>query len=251
MPKSDIFNYEHPFVTTDAVVLSVHSREQDGHRKLPEVTLRVLMYKRTEEPYKGLWSLPGGFLNIDELPEDNIRRKLSAKTSISNCYLEQLYTFCDIDRDPRSRVLSITYLGLMPEDSLTELPENAEWLTISPNQKEPQLLTPSLIAPAHRDGNGISANCAVAFDHLNIIDMAIKRLQNKIEYCDIALKLMPEEFTLTHFQNVYNAILADKHQYQKANFRRKTEQWVEPTGNMSERAGHRTARLFRRRKNNG
>ena len=90
---SDIVNYEHPFVCTDAVVFRIDTQETDNYRKLPEATLSVLLYNRQSEPYAGKWCLPGGFLNIDETPEDNIKRKLSEKSPISDCYLEQLYTF--------------------------------------------------------------------------------------------------------------------------------------------------------------
>ena len=117
---TSIYKYEHPYVCTDAVVFRINTEATDNYRKLPEASLSVLLYQRESEPFKGLWSLPGGFLNIDETPEDNIRRKLASKSPVTECYLEQLYTFCDIDRDPRGRVISVAYLGLMADNKSEE-----------------------------------------------------------------------------------------------------------------------------------
>jgi len=124
----NIFDYEHPFVCTDAVVFTINTDEPDSYRKLPVTSLRVLLYKRTAEPHQNKWCLPGGFLNIDEMPEDNIRRKISEKSHIEKCWLEQLYTFCDLNRDSRARVLSIAYLGLMDEAESKSFESN--WFTV-------------------------------------------------------------------------------------------------------------------------
>ena len=215
----NIFNYKHPFVCTDAVVFTIKTQEADSYRKLPETSLRILLYQRDTEPYKNKWCLPGGFLNIDELPEDNVRRKLSAKTDVDRCWLEQLYTFCDLKRDPRTRVISITYLGLINEDESTKLENKATWFDAS-----------------------ILSEIELGFDHDSIIEMALERLKSKILYTNIVFNLLPEEFTLTQLQNVYEAILGKKDQ--AANFRRKVIDMVQETDQYTSDKGHRPAKLY-------
>jgi len=218
---SDIFNYEHPYVCTDAVVFTIKTNEPDSYRKLPQTHLQVLLYKRDAEPFREKWCLPGGFLDIDELPEDSIRRKLSDKTEIDEVqklFLEQLYTFCEPDRDPRTRVISIAYLGLMNE---SESQGKTTWFDVRDIDKTD-----------------------LAFDHCRIIETALLRLQSKILYTDIILNLLPEQFTLTQLQNVYEAILGYKEQ--AANFRRKINHMVQETEHLTSDKGHRPAKLYKK-----
>jgi len=214
-----IFNYEHPFVCTDAVVFSIKTQEPDSYRKLPDTSLRVLLYKRDTDPSQNKWCLPGGFLNIDELPEDNICRKLSVKAEVDKCWLEQLYTFCDLNRDPRARVISIAYLGLMNEAEAMKYEGKATWF----------------------DVHAIS-EADLAFDHYSIIQTALERLRSKILYTNIIFNLLPEEFTLTQLQNVYETILGKKDQ--AANFRRKIIDLVQETDRYTSDKGHRPAKLY-------
>lgn len=218
----EIFEYEHPFVSTDVVVFTISTKEPDSYRKLPEASLKVLLYKRDSEPYKDTWCLPGGFLDIDELPEDNIRRKLSDKADVETCWLEQLYTFCSLDRDPRARVVSIAYLGLMDEARSRELSDKTAWLDV------------------HK-----ALKAKLGFDHRRIVEVALERLRSKITYTDIAFNLLPEEFTLTQIQNVYEAILSKKDQ--PANFRRKIIDMVVETSKQTRDKGHRPARIYTRK----
>ena len=231
-----IFDYEHPFVCTDAVVFTIKTREPDSYRKLPEASLQVLLYQRDAEPHQGKWCLPGGFLNIDELPEDSIRRKLTAKTEVDKCWLEQLYTFCGLERDPRARVLSIAYLGLMNEDESRMYEDKAMWFTIDTegyeNSKELTLRNNTLTLVESDFG----------FDHGSIVKIAFERLRSKILYTDIFFNLLPEEFTLTQLQNVYETILGKKDQ--AANFRRKIKDMVRETGRLTGDKGHRPAKLY-------
>ena len=214
-----VFNYDHPFVCTDAVVFTIKTQKPDNYRKLPETSLRVLLYKRESEPYQSKWCLPGGFLNIDELPEDNIRRKLSIKTDVNKCWLEQLYTVCNLNRDPRARVISIAYLGLMNETESIKYESKAYWF----------------------DVNKISES-DLGFDHYSIIKIALERLQSKILYTNIIFNILPEEFTLTQLQNVYETILGKKDQ--AANFRRKIIDVVQETDKYTSDKGHRPAKLY-------
>ena len=218
-----ILDYAHPYVCTDAVLFSIKTLEAGSYRKLPEISLRVLMHQRESEPYQNKWCLPGGFLNIDELPEDNIRRKLSAKIAVDGCWLEQLYTFCDLDRDPRARVISIAYLGLVSEADAKGFEGKATWFDV----KE-------------------ITQADVGFDHSSIVRIALERLQSKILYTNVIFNLLPEEFTLTQLQNVYETILGKKDQ--AANFRRKIIDMVQETDKYTGYKGHRPAKLYTQKK---
>lgn len=227
-----IFEYDHPFVTTDAVVFTVSTQEQDSYRKLPLTSLNLLLYQRKDSPFPNKWCLPGGFLNIDEMPEENIRRKLSDKTNVTQCHLEQLYTFCDLGRDPRARVLSIAYLGLMSETQANQIGGGSEWLMV-------RLDGPSIII---EKGDMSLSEADFGFDHYSIIRTALERLQAKITYSDIIFHLLPREFTLTGLQNVYEAISGRKEL--AANFRRKIVDMVEETEHYTSEKGHRPAKIY-------
>lgn len=228
-----IFDYEHPFVCTDAVVFTINTEETDNYRKLPVTSLRILLYKRVTEPYQSKWCLPGGFLNIDEMPEDNICRKISEKSHIDKCWLEQLYTFCDLKRDPRARVLSIAYLGLMNEFESKRFESKSIWFTVQLHPDQPMTF---------QNDNLILSESDFGFDHYNIIIIALERLRSKILYSNIIFNLLPEEFTLTQLQNVYEAILGKKDQ--AANFRRKVIGIVQETDRHTSDKGHRPAKLY-------
>ncbi|MCL2826074.1 MAG: NUDIX domain-containing protein [Eggerthellaceae bacterium] len=230
---SSIFEFEHPFITTDATVFSISTKASDSYRRLPDCSLNLLLYQRAEQPYYGKWCLPGGFLNIDEMPEDNICRKLFDKTHIAQCYLEQLYTFCDLERDPRARVISIVYLALLDELKMNQINEESRWFKLTPNT--------SSFTLAAKDGLVLSEE-DFGFDHLAIIEKAFERLQSKILYSDIAFHLLPQEFTLTQMQHVYETILGKKEM--AANFRRKIRDMVEETGRSTSEKGHRPAKLY-------
>ena len=233
-----IFDYEHPFVCTDAIVFAICSEETSNYRKLPELNLNVLLYKRTTEPYRDKWCLPGGFIDIDELPEDNIRRKIFEKSYVENCFLEQLHAFCDIDRDPRARVISIAYMGLMREEEAKKFKDRSTWFTI-------QFQNNRSVVFLH-EGDMLTGE-DIGFDHYAVIQKALKQLQSKILHEGIIFELMPAEFTLTQLQNVYETIVGKKEM--AANFRRKISNMVVETDNYTSDKGHRPAKLFVRKMN--
>jgi hypothetical protein len=230
---NSIFDHEHPFVCTDAAVFTIRTDEPDSYRKLPEARLRILLYKRTAEPYNGRWCLPGGFLNIDEMPEDNILRMISKKSHINRCWLEQLYTFCDLKRDPRARVLSIAYLGLMSEAESKKFDDKTVWFTVILDDTGKFRFENEDLAITEND---------LGFDHSNIIKVALERLRSKIQYTSAVFDLLPEEFTLTQLQNVYETITEKRDQ--AANFRRKIKDLVIETDRSTGDKGHRPARLY-------
>ena len=205
-------------VTVDAVILGIEKDNTDNYRKLDEQSIKVLLVKRDEYPYKDCYSLPGGFVLDGETLEDSLRRTLKNKTGLTNVYSEQLYTFGEVDRDPRMRVISCAYVSLL--DTKKAKIRDAKWIDLEHIKDIP-----------------------MAFDHGNIVGEAIKRLRGKINYTDIVFNMMPEEFTISELQQVYEKILGEK--LLAPAFRRTISDKLEDTGKMAGNAGHRPSRLFR------
>jgi 8-oxo-dGTP diphosphatase len=186
--------------------------------------LVVLLIRRKRWPFEGMWAIPGGFVNPDESLEEAATRELQEETGVRDVYLEQLYTFGDPGRDPRTRVITVVYYALMRADQLNvqaaDDAEDAGWFRM--------YHLPDL-----------------AFDHRKILDYTLQRLRGKLEYTTIGFQLLAEEFTLRELQFVYEAILDRK--LDKRNFRRKILQTgiLEPTEDFRRDGQHRPARLYR------
>jgi len=174
-------------VTTDIVIFTI----EDGQ-------LKVLLIKRVNEPFKGQWALPGGFIHEGEDPEKAAKRVLKEKAGIENMYTEQLYTFAGSGRDPRGNILSVAYFTLVPRNEI-EIKE-----------------TEKVQTPTFRS---IKKLPDIAFDHNRIITYALKRLQSKLEYTNIIYSLLPRQFTFNQLQKTYETILNKK--LDKRNFRKK------------------------------
>lgn len=208
------YDYPHPAVTTDVVLFAI--REQ---------RLQVLLIRRANPPYQGMWALPGGFLDIEEDLDSCARRELAEETGISGLYLEQLYTFGRPGRDPRGRVISVAYLALLRQDHAAS-PKAASdaaavrWFELG------QL--PDL-----------------AFDHDQIIAMAQQRLRDKLSYSTLGFQFMAETFTLGELQAVYEAV--QNQPLDKRNFRRRILGLgqIEETGRSRRNGKHRPAREYR------
>ncbi len=207
------YEYPHPAVTTDVVVFTIRDRR-----------LKLLLIERGAEPFRGMWALPGGFLDIDEDLEACAIRELEEETGVSGVYLEQLYTFGKPGRDPRERVISIAYYALIPSDRLqvkaASDASDANWFALD---EMPEL----------------------AFDHNEIIRQAHRRLVAKLDYSTIAFQFMAETFTLSELQAVYEILLDEE--LDKRNFRKwilALEQ-VEETGELRRTGNHRPARMYR------
>ncbi|WP_217558804.1 NUDIX domain-containing protein [Paenibacillus sp. GbtcB18] len=270
-------DYVRPSVAADMVILTVADTAELNYRKLPKKKMRVLLIQRGEHPFLGKWALPGGFVRPGETTEQTARRELREETSVDNVYLEQLYTFSEPDRDPRSWVMSCAYMALIDssqvkiaagddaaeaawfdvtcrllseeklrlEDgySITrryelKLTGERDTLTSVVEQRKQSAKASSVVEYA------VAASGELAFDHAKIIACAIERLRGKLDETNIALHLLPELFTLTELQQVYEVIL-DK-ELLKAAFRRKAAPLVEATDQYTENAGHRPSRLYRR-----
>jgi len=210
------YEYPHPAVTTDVVVFTI----LDGR-------LSILLVKRANPPYQGSWALPGGFLDIDEDLDNCAARELEEETGIGGLYLEQLYTFGATHRDPRERVISVTYYALVPQDALA---------------------TPRAASDAADVGwHAFDDLPPLAFDHAQIVTMAHRRLVAKLDYSTIALQFMPETFTLSELQGVYQALLNQS--LDKRNFRKRilSLDLIEETGGQRRSGKHRPAREYRAR----
>lgn len=270
-------DFERPSVAADMVIFTVTDSEADSYRKLPEKELRILLIRRGGHPFLGKWALPGGFVRPNETTEQAAARELREETGVDNVYLEQLYTFSDIGRDPRTWVMSCSYMALINSDQLElkagddaaeaawfklsyrllrerkELVEDGYVKTLeyelklsSEGEELSAVVARTVTARATSTGTDYSiiSNDGLAFDHAKIIACAIERLRGKVNYTDIALHLMPKLFTLTELQQVYEVIM-DK-ELLKAAFRRKVADLVTETDHYTENAGHRPSRLYRR-----
>lgn len=176
-------------ITIDIVIFTIQNE-----------TLKVLLSRRTKEPHKNKYSLPGGFATKEHSLDTNAKKLLQRDTNVKDVFLEQLYTFGDIKRDERGRVISIAYYALINSDNQklisSEKYSKSDWVSINKIQKK-----------------------EIAFDHNKIINLALERLKNKIEYTNIAFQLLPEKFTLAELQKVYEIIL--ERDLDKRNFRKK------------------------------
>lgn len=276
-------DYIRPSVAADMVIFTVTENTLQNYRKLPEKHLSVLLVERGGHPYLGCFALPGGFVRPRETTLEAAKRELWEETGLEQVYLEQLYTFSDPDRDPRTWVMSCSHMALI--DSTKVQPKagddarEAAWFQVSMRLLEESVESPpkqndsplnvtktqhfeltltgaettlrSVIEKVITRENGsvstqyqIRENEGLAFDHAKIIAYALERLRNKIEYTDLALNLMPEEFTLTQLQQVYEVIL-DK-PFLKAAFRRKIAPLVTQTDSFTGNEGHRPSRLYRK-----
>lgn len=218
--------YEDPSVTVDLVIFSVEEIKPKSKRKHPDRKLKILLGKREKEPFKNEWALTGTFLRIDEEIDDTAKRVLKEKLNIDKIYMEQLYTWGGINRDPRKRILSISYLALSDKDEIK--PEE--------NKEHFSELNWFLIEDLD--------NIEIAFDHREIINYALERIKNKAEYTDIVLHLMPEYFTLTELQKTYESVL--EKEFTIHNFRRKTEKLLE--GKMMETEEYKQGGMYNKAK---
>lgn len=270
--------YERPSVTVDMLIFTVMEREQENYRKLSEKSLQLLLIQRGEHPYLGQWALPGGFVSVEESIEDAARRELYSETNIDNVYMEQLFTWGEVNRDPRLRVISCSYMALVDRTTLDvqagDDADDAGWFEVTYDvlesnrkelaggyeqeeriritlQKEDIVLTGEVIITETVHGHirrvqrEIAENHGLAFDHLKMIQYAIERLRGKVDYTDIIFNLMPPLFTLSELQRVYEIILG--RELLAPAFRRKIADRVSETEEFTKDAGHRPSKLYRYR----
>jgi 8-oxo-dGTP diphosphatase len=200
-------------VTVDCVVFGLD--EQD---------LKILLIQRGNEPFKGSWAVPGGFVNADESLEHAALRELKEETGVHDVFLEQLYTFGDVHRDPRRRIVTVAYYALvnLRDHTIKAATDasNAAWFGVDDIPK-------------------------LAFDHARIVETALRRLRGKVRYEPIGFELLPEKFTLTQLQRMYEKIL--EQDIDKRNFRKKIlgMDLLRELDEVQVDVAHRAARLYK------
>jgi len=199
-------------VAVDVVMFTI----QDG-------ALKALLVTREAPPFRGAWALPGGFVGTDESVDEAALRELQEETGINTVYLEQLYTFGDLDRDPRGRVVTVSYYAAVDWEQFRlkarAKRSTARWF---PVKRLPM----------------------TAFDHKKIVGYALERLRNKVNYTSVAFQLLPKRFTLSELQQAYEVILDQP--LDKRNFRKKMLQlgMLKDTGQQKVEGRQRPARLY-------
>lgn len=207
-------DYEKPSVTVDLLIFTI----QEGE-------LKILLVEREEPPFQGRLSLPGTFVGMEETLDEAVIRCLQTKVGKGQLYFEQLYTWGDVKRDPRMRIISVSYLALVPIHVLEGVQAAGGFRLYSVEKLMDEAVT-------------------LAFDHKTIIRYGRERIKNKVEYTSIAFQFLPERFTLPQLQTVYE-ILLDKKLY-KANFRKKIAPLVKETDQYTTGASCRPSRLYER-----
>jgi 8-oxo-dGTP diphosphatase len=183
--------------------------------------------RRKYPPFAGVWAIPGGFVRMNESLEKAALRELAEETAVTDVYIEQLYTFGDPHRDPRTRVITVAYFALVPHHAIQHRPGD--------DAAETSWFSMSTLPP-------------LAFDHEEILNYALQRLRYKLEYTAVGFELLPDVFTLTELQHAYEIILGEK--LDKRNFRRKilAAEILEETGRKKKEAEGRPATLYRYRR---
>jgi 8-oxo-dGTP diphosphatase len=214
--NTNYVGYEQPAVTVDLVIYTVNKN-----------ALQVMLVKRAEDPFFGYWSLPGGFLKVGESLEDAAWRVLKEKTGVTEVYLEQLYTFGKPDRDPRARVITVTYFALIPWKKFDK-PGSQKGIDVT--------------------WQSIDRLSRLAFDHKDIINYAVQRLRAKAGYSNIVYGLLPQQFRLSDLQKMYEIILNKP--LDKRNFRKRllASGLLEETGKKELAGAHRPAMLYQFKK---
>lgn len=222
-------DYERPSVTADILVFTT-----EEHR------LQILLIKRGQFPYKDYWAIPGGFVGINESAIEAAKRELFEETGVSNVHLEQLYTFSEPERDPRMRVISVSYMATVPKSKIEKHrfgddADATEIFDIFLNENgELQLL-------GETDGLTVTEDM-LAFDHIKIIKMAIQRLRGKIDYTPIGFEFLnnPFSFTLRELYDIFMAVTQRKEDF--SNFRKRIisnfSSSIEETGSKNSNGNH-------------
>ena len=228
----DPAQFDRPSVAVDLVLMGIIGE-----------TPAVLLIKREDHPFKGCWALPGGFVGVAESVDDAAHRVLREKARMEGAYVEQLYTFGAVDRDPRTRVISIAYFALLPEARFGAALAADRALAQAEIRVPGGVENEAGVEVRTADGQSLE----LAFDHRQIIGLAIERLRGKLDYSDIAFTLLPELFTLRQLQAIHEAILGVR--LNKPAFRRRLldSGKLIATGRRETGASFRPAELYRHR----
>ena len=257
-------DYERPSVTADVAAFMIRSEENSSYRRNPENKLSLLLIKRGGHPFKGMWALPGGFLQSDETVEECALREIKEETDVLPVSIMPVGVFSRPDRDPRGWIISSVYVSIIGDESVKQVAmddaSDAQWFNVSFEKDggggyhlelsyEDIVLNAVLTEESSGFGRtffSIKDSGSLAFDHAAMIASAITALRRAAESYDTIFDFLPEEFTLSAFQKVQETILNTS--FQPANFRRMVSRYVEETGSFVRGKGHRPAKLYRRKK---
>lgn len=243
LSQYDPDRYEKPAVTVDMLIFTVNPER--------DYALELLLIERGGHPFLGKWAIPGGFVEMGESLEEAAARELKEETGLQDIYMEQLFTFGDVGRDPRMRVISVAYMALVSKEKLKPVAGDdaakVKWFAVHTDSGSGRLWLEAETGTAEQRQDGHIMQLSeedIAFDHEKVIKTALQRLKNKVEYTDIAFELTGEKFTLTQLQMIYEAILGRK--LHKPNFRRGIASQVEKTEEMETKSSNRPSSLYRK-----
>ncbi|MBP5683877.1 MAG: NUDIX hydrolase [Bacilli bacterium] len=260
----DPSKYERLSMSTDIIIFSVSDILKDNYRKVNDKIMSILLVKRDNYPFKDRWCLPGGFLDPKkETLLETAKRVLKNETNLDNIYLEQLYTFDCINRDPRMRVLSTTFMALIDKNQLLNIiNEKASWFNIVDVINNDNLVTitldngeetlkfsvkKTLLSKTTHNYEYHKEKSVLAFDHESVIACGMDRIRNKVKDTDIIFNLLPKYFTLGELQRNYEVILGKK--LLDPAFRRIIKDKVVKTDKIRSDGGHRPSILYEYKEN--
>ena len=256
-------DYARPSITTDVAVFSLQTQKGAQYRNDPQQSISVLLIRRGEHPFKDAWALPGGFLRKGETLEACMLRELQEETGLRPASMMRINTYSQPDRDPRGWIISQAYVGISTEAEAELVATNdaaeAAWFHVSLEagedgtycltlRREEEVLRVSLEKEtSHADGERfrVLEGEGLAFDHGAMIADAMALLKKNSEDIRTVFAFLPEKFTLSALQKVQETLMGISHL--TPNFRRKMAAYVEETEEYTEGAGHRPARLYRRK----
>ncbi len=257
-----IEDYERPSVTTDVAAFTIRRTSEESYRKEPESRLALLLIRRGAHPFKDCWALPGGFLQKGETIEACALREITEETNVTPAALRPVGIFSEPGRDPRGWIISAAFASIITEGTVQGGDDAAEaqWFDV---QFEPDADGRYHLTLTHEDtvlsavlteqptqhggcGFTIRDSGSLAFDHAAIIAAALSALRSEAGKFGAIFDFLPETFTLTQLQQVQETILNIS--VLPANFRRKAAEYVEETEEFTSGAGHRPAKLFRRKR---
>ena len=226
----DLDRFPHPHLAVDVALLTLHER-----------ALHALVLRRTEAPFAGALALPGGFVRIDETLPAAAARVLADKCRLEDVFLEQLFTFGDVRRDPRGRVVSVAYYALVPAERLLAVLGDGQQRVLGRLDVPWKGITGGAVQVL--DGNGKPQR--LAFDHAEILGTTVQRLRGKIDYAPVGFELLPQAFTLLDLLEVHQAVQGKE--LNKDSFRRRmlASGLLAATGRLRSDGAWRPAALYR------
>jgi len=269
-------------MTVNLAMFKVDDAKRINTKRLPKKELMVLLEKRKREPFMGCWLFPYALVDIEESLDDAVYRKLKEKTNLENIYLEQLYTWGAVDRDPTARVIATSYMAIVPTDQIktqsieesnelkwfsvtkklvstdkiSDLEVESKYLVTLFNSQENITISYYVVENTTVDSfekrtkycysSYADASDRMAYDHIKILDYALDRIKNKVLYTNIAFGLIPPYFTLTELQQVYEVLLGKE--LIKPNFRQMIRKKVEITQETKKDGAYRPSKLYKLKK---